>query len=208
MPLEDKPSAGRRCADRRAPEWVDDSALLSRAFLLAESAHRGQSRHTDGQPFLDHVTSVARLLRDAGYDEELEAVGLLHDSVERGTLSTRQLRDAMGDDICDLVLDLTEDSSIASFDERKAALRAQVAASGERAATVFAADKLSDIRGLRWGIATFGDVIEVRMGTTVVSMADHYRDSVEMIESVIPDSPFLPTLRLQLERLGRVTVSR
>ena len=207
LPAAELPSFGRRSADRRSPEWIGDSALLSRAFSLALAAHRGQTRNTDGQPFLDHVTSVARLLRKAGYDEELQAVGLLHDSVERGTLSSEELQREMESAICDLVLDLSEDPSIASFDDRKAALRAGIAASGERAATVFAADKISDIVGLRWALATFGDSIEARMGTSIEGMAAHYRESVAVIEKVIPSSPFLPTLQLQLERLGRVTTS-
>jgi (p)ppGpp synthase/HD superfamily hydrolase len=62
------------------------------------------------------------LLQRLEFDEELVAVGLLHDSVERGTLSESELRSKMG----------------------------KVA--GVRAVTVFVADKLSDIAGLRRGI--------------------------------------------------------
>ncbi len=192
-------------AARRSPAWIADSPLLTHAFSLAEAAHGSQRRTTDGQPFLDHVTTVARLLREAGYDEELVAAGLLHDSVERGTLSADELRQEMGDDITELVHDLSENPSIESFDRRKADLRARVAGAGKRAVAVFAADKLSDIRGLRWAIATFADSLEERMGTTVEAMAGHYRDSVAVVGAVSPDSPFLPPLRLELERLARVS---
>lgn len=204
------PSEGgaKAAAAHPAPAWIADSPLLAHAFSLAEAAHRSQSRSTDGQPFLGHVTAVARLLCEAGFDEELVAVGLLHDAVERGTLGEEELRGEMGDDIHSLVLALTEDSTIEDFDHRKAALREQVAAAGERAVTVFAADKLSDISGLRWGIATFGDAIEERMGISVSRMERHYRDSVEVVEEVCPDSPFLPALHLQLERLARVDARR
>jgi hypothetical protein len=67
--------------------------------------------------------------------------------------------------------------------------------------TVYAADKLSDIIGLRLGIENAGDGLEERMGTTVASMAAHYRESVEMIESARPGSTFLPALRVELQRL-------
>lgn len=70
-----------------------------------------------------------------------------------------------------------------------------------RAITVFAADKLSDIAGLRRGIGVSHEAAEGRMGTSVVSMADHYRDSVEMIAEVRPGSAFLSALRLELGRL-------
>jgi hypothetical protein len=69
------------------------------------------------------------------------------------------------------------------------------------AVTVFAADKLSDLVALRRGIDRYGQGIEERMGTTVSSMAEHYRESVELIESARPDSAFLPRLRAELDRL-------
>jgi hypothetical protein len=109
----------------------------------------------------------------------------------------------MGDGIGSLVMTLSEDPTIDSFEERKAALRNQVRAGGGLAITVFAADKLSDIVGLRRGIQRYGDdVVQERMGTTVTGMAGHYRESVELIESVRPGSAFLPALRVQLDRLA------
>jgi len=185
------------------PEWISDSPLLTCAYALAEAAHGAQRRASDGTTFLDHVTEVGTLLREAGFDEELIAAGFLHDSVERGTLSEDRLRDEVGDEISNVVMTLTEDASIGEFGARKRALRDQVAAAGGRALTVFAADKLSDIVGLRRGIQRYGDdVVQERMGTTVTGMAGHYRESVELIESVRPGSAFLPALRVQLDRLA------
>lgn len=183
------------------PAWIAESPLLTHAYSLAERAHDSQRRATDGRPFLDHVVEVATLLHQVGFDEELVAVGLLHDAVERGTLSEDELRDEMGEDISSLVLTLSEDSTIESFAQRKAGLREQVASAGGRAVTVFAADKLSDIHGLRRGIETFGDGVQERMGTSVTSMSGHYRESVQMIASVRPGSAFLSALRVELERL-------
>jgi len=183
-------------------DWIVESPLLARAYSLAEAAHRSQRRPSDGRPFLDHVVEVATLLRDAGFDDELVAVGLLHDAVERGTLNEAELRAEMGEEIAWLVLTLSEDPAISSFEERKAALRNQVRAAGGRAVTVFAADKLSDIRGLRRGIETFGDDLEDRMDASPAGMAGHYRESVEVIESTRPGSSFLPELRDQLDLLA------
>jgi hypothetical protein len=185
------------------PSWIIESELLERAYSLAESAHRSQSRPTDGRPFLDHAVEVATFLHDAAFDDELVAVGLLHDAVERGSLTEEELFAEMDEEIGSLVMTLSEDPTIDSFAERKAALRNQVRAGGGLAITVFAADKLSDIVGLRRGIQRYGDdVIQQRMGTTVGGMAGHYRESVELIESVRPGSAFLPALRVQLDRLA------
>lgn len=185
------------------PDWISESQLLERAYSLAESAHRSQTRPTDGRPFLNHAVEVATFLHDAAFDDELVAVGLLHDAVERGSLDEEELYAQMGDGIGSLVMTLSEDPTIDSFEERKAALRNQVRAGGGLAITVFAADKLSDIVGLRRGIQRYGDdVVQERMGTTVTGMAGHYRESVELIESVRPGSAFLPALRVQLDRLA------
>ncbi len=184
-----------------AAAWIAESPLFRRAYILAAAAHSGQSRPSDGAPFLAHVVEVATLLHEAGFDDELVAAGLLHDAVERGTLAEQRLRAEMGDAIWSLVLAVTEDATIESFAERKEGLREQVRAAGEQAITIFAADKLSDIRGLRRGIDRFGDALPARIGTTVDGMAGHYRESVEMIEVNQPDSTFVPALLAELAEL-------
>jgi len=196
------PRAGVTEAPPAPPGWITESQLLERAYSVAAAAHRAQTRPTDGRPFLDHAVEVATFLHEAAFDDELVAVGLLHDAVERGTLSEEELRAEMGEAIAALVMTLSEDPTIESFEDRKAALRDQVQAGGGLAITVFAADKLSDIVGLRRGIQRYGDVVEERMGTTVAGMAGHYRESVELIESVRPGSAFLPALRVQLDGLA------
>jgi hypothetical protein len=148
------------------------------------------------------VTEVGTLLREAGFDDELIAAGLLHDSVERGKLGETGLRAEIGDEVSDVVMTLTEDAGIDDFAERKRALRDQVATAGGRALTVFAADKLSDILGLRRGLEASGDGLAERMGASVADMADHYRDSVAVIEAGASGSVFLPVLRAELEFLG------
>jgi (p)ppGpp synthase/HD superfamily hydrolase len=188
------------------PGWITDSPLLARAQALAAEAHGDQRRATDRAPFLDHVVQVGTLLHEAGFDDDLVAAGLLHDAVERGTLNEERLREEMDEEISSLVLALTEDAAIPSFAERKAALREQVRAAGGRAITIFAADKLSDIRGLRRGIDNSSDSIEARMGTTVDGMAGHYRESVAMIEESEPDSEFGAALRAELESLASLAV--
>lgn len=193
------------------PAWVLPSSVLVDAYALAVAAHGDQRRPSDGRYFVEHVVEVGKLLHDAGFDDELVAVGLLHDSIERGTLGEQELRERMGASICSLVLTLSEDSRVTSFDGRKAGLRRQVESAGGLAVTVYAADKVSDIRGLRHGIEIYGDALDGRLGTSVTSMTAHYRESVAMIESVRPGSVFLPDLRLELERLlrpGRASAPR
>lgn len=190
-------------SDRRRsdPPWLGGSPILREAYLLAVFAHGSTRRATDQQLFLDHVVDVASSLYEAGFDEEVVAVGFLHDAVERGTLRPELLEQSMGRSIATLVLVLSENPGIPSFDQRKAGLRAQVERAGCPAVEVYAADKLSDMLGLQRGIETHHDGLEERMGTSVRGMAAHYRESVEMVASVEPDSIFLPTLKMRLWKL-------
>jgi hypothetical protein len=184
------------------PVWIRRSTRLADAYALADAAHGEQRRASDGHYFLEHVLEVADLLHRAGFDDELVAVGLLHDTVERGTLGESELRARMGASITSLVLTLSEDPELASFERRKAGLRRQVETGGRLAVTVFAADKLSDVRGLRRGIERYGGaLVEQRLGTSVASMTAHYRESLEMIESVNAGSVFVPALRVEMVRL-------
>jgi (p)ppGpp synthase/HD superfamily hydrolase len=165
-------------------------------------AHGSQRRASDGHLFLEHVVEVATLLHRSGASQELVAVGLLHDSVERGTLSEAELRNEMGEAIGSLVMALSEDPSVEPFEQRKTALREQVVAAGDGAVTVFAADKLSCIMGLRRGIEADAKAVEERAGSRLGRLIDHYRDSVESVASADPESTFLPMLRSEFEHLA------
>ena len=68
--------------------------------------------------------------------------------------------------------------------------------------TVFAADKLSCIKGLRRGIEADAKAVEERTGSSLVGMVNHYRDSVETVAAVDPESPFLPALHSEFDRLA------
>jgi (p)ppGpp synthase/HD superfamily hydrolase len=184
------------------PSWITGSPLLVQAYSLAEAAHRDQLRPSDNWPFLYHVTEVATFLAEADADKLLIAVGLLHDSVERGTLTESSLRREMGREITSLVLALSEDETIQDFEERKRALREQVSAAGPAAITVFAADKLSDIIGLRRGLENVGPrAVERRITTSLASMIDHYRASVDIVGLERPRLFLVPPLRAQLRQL-------
>ena len=206
MELGRRDEGAKLIRSRTAPAgYIADSELLHHAYELAAWAHGEQRRATDRTLFIEHVVEVGDLLHAAGLDERLVAAGLLHDAVERGDLSERRLRAQMDEDICGLVMALTEDAAVEPFGRRKEALREQVRSAGTRAVTIFAADKLSDIRGLTRGVDRFEDSIEARMGTTIEAMAQHYEDSVSMIEAADPTCPFIPLLRAELDALRTAT---
>lgn len=65
-------------------------STLQHAIELAVAAHAGQEE-APGEPYITHPMRVMLALADSG-EEELRIVGILHDAVERGTLTLKQLK--------------------------------------------------------------------------------------------------------------------
>ena len=162
--------------------------------------HRGQSRRFDGAPFMTHPAEVAHLLRDVGAPERLVAAGLLHDTVERTEVTSRDLLQRFGRDVADLVGAVTEDPRLGSYRERKSALRRRATGSGEEAAILFAADKVSKVRQYRAQVAQAGEVEELPRPRRL----HHYRQSLRRLERTIPGYPLVVRLEADLAGLGPV----
>lgn len=140
-------------ARRRIPDPIDGLPKTRSALAYAQRLHAGQRRDFDGAPFMAHLTEVASLLYHAGARDHVIAAGALHDTIEKTDANADDLRERFGWPIAMLVLAVTENDQIANYQQRKAALRAQVAHSGPDALLVFAADKVSKARELQLEIA-------------------------------------------------------
>jgi hypothetical protein len=96
-----------------------------------------------------------------------------------------------------LVAGVTEEPSIRSYRQRKAALRQQATSSGEPAAILFAADKVAKVREYRDQLARSmrdGDPLRLRR-------LHHYTESLLSLEAVIPNHPLVRELRRELTQL-------
>jgi len=98
---------------------------------------------------LPHAQAVADILRDAGYDQRVQVVGLLHDVVEDTQRGLQDVRDGFGETIGAMVDALTEDDSIRNYAERKRALRAQVIGAGTTVMNIALADKIASLQHAR-----------------------------------------------------------
>jgi (p)ppGpp synthase/HD superfamily hydrolase len=164
-----------------------------RAAARADAAHEGQQREVDGAPFIVHLYEVAMLLHTSGYGDEVLAVALLHDIVEKGGASIDGVRAEFGPQIAADVAALTEDESIADYDERKAALRRSAEEAREDVLAVFAADKVVKARELRLGAAA-----DRLLAREVACKRAHYAASLEMLERRLPCHPLTDALSFEL----------
>ncbi len=176
-------------------DFIERSPLTRDALAFAEGRHSGQTRDLDGIPFVTHPVEVACLLHEAGYSDEVVAAGVLHDVLEDTSAERAELDARFGTAVTWLVTAVSDDPSIEDAAERKAALRRQVADAGERAAAIFAADKVSKARELR-ARASRG---ELKDGDR--TKLDHYEQSLAMLDELIPGHDLVDQLRAELEAL-------
>lgn len=78
-------------------------SLVVESFYLAASAHRGQVRK-DGQPYITHCIETALILAGSGLDNTIVAAGLLHDTLDDSAMTEVELREKVGKEVTDLVV--------------------------------------------------------------------------------------------------------
>ncbi len=84
-----------------------DLEPLRRAYVLAESSHRGQTRKS-GEPYITHPLAVTLILAQLGAEITTLTASLLHDTVEDTDVTLDQVRAEFGDDVCYLVDGVTK----------------------------------------------------------------------------------------------------
>jgi GTP pyrophosphokinase len=86
---------------------VTDRELVTRAYRIAEEAHRGQKR-LSGEPYINHCVAVASILAELKVPAEVVAAGLLHDTVEDTNVTLTDIRREFGDTVRLLVDGVTK----------------------------------------------------------------------------------------------------
>ncbi len=126
-----------------------DTALVVKAYLAAESWHRGQLRKS-GDPYITHPVAVAVILVGMGADDATLCAGLLHDVLHDTACTKAELEAEFGPDIADLV---HETSALnPTDDEGGAAVTAMAADPGgdKRVLLIKIADRLHNMRTIRY----------------------------------------------------------
>lgn len=199
-------SAGQARIDRITIDG--GSPLIRAARVFATRSHAGQRRDSDGAPFIEHPLDVARLLRDAGCSDVVVAAGLLHDVLENTPVRADELVARFGANVASLVSAVTDDAQINGYRERKLRLREQVRKTGGDAAVLFAADKICRLGEL--------DVASDRRDAPGAGVPDeqlrrlrleHYRASLEMLQTVAPRHPLVGRLADVLADVATADVS-
>ncbi|MFD3871541.1 RelA/SpoT family protein [Streptomyces sp. NPDC058623] len=127
-----------------------DLSLLRRAYLLAETSHRGQMRKS-GEPYITHPLAVTLILAELGAETTTLTASLLHDTVEDTDVTLDQVREEFGAEVCFIVDGVTK---VEKIDYGAAAepetFRKMLVATGNdvRVMSIKLADRLHNMRTL------------------------------------------------------------
>ena len=123
---------------------------LMRALDFATRKHSDQRRKgVNGEPYVNHVAEVARMLAEAtgGEDPALVIAGLLHDTVEDTDATREEIAQAFGEDVAALVAEVSDDKGLMQA-ERKRRQVASAPNKSTRAKMLKLADKTSNLRSI------------------------------------------------------------
>ncbi|MFE1475810.1 RelA/SpoT family protein [Streptomyces cyaneofuscatus] len=108
VPRDRLPDAIGHVAEAHRAHHPDaDLAILHRAYVLAESSHRGQMRKS-GEPYITHPLAVTLILAELGAETTTLTASLLHDTVEDTEVTLDQVREQFGEEVCYLVDGVTK----------------------------------------------------------------------------------------------------
>jgi len=129
---------------------IDYPHLVDLALAVAAAAHASQNRKdkTRTTPYIAHPSMVGYLLRDAGFDDEVVAAGILHDTVEDTTVSVADIERDFGARVSVLVSAVTEHDKSLPWETRKAQYLDHLAETSIDALAIAAADKLHNTRSI------------------------------------------------------------
>jgi guanosine-3',5'-bis(diphosphate) 3'-pyrophosphohydrolase len=168
---------------------MSQTAELLRAIDYAAYQHRLQRRkgkpegkHQLQVPYINHPIRVARMLAESGYADELSVLcaAILHDAIEDTPATEADLRAKFGDEITELVLEVTDDKSLPKA-ERKRLQVEHAPHKSSGAAAIKVADKADNLR----------DLVEATPDWTLERIQEYFAWARAVVEATPPVTPEL-----------------
>ena len=168
------------------------TVLYQKALKYTSEAHKNQFRKGSDIPYITHPVEVADIIASFTDDEEMIAVGLLHDVVEDTDRTEEDIRACFGDRIADMVAAETEDKMRSQKAEDTWVLRKSNTLKGlehaSREAKILAlADKLANLRSIDRDYLLVGDEIWKRFNQKDPKLQGWYYKTVSDLTKELSD---------------------
>lgn len=124
--------------------------LVLHALEFAAHKHRDQRRKdVHASPYINHPIALANVLvNEAGVSNpEIVCAALLHDTIEDTETTPQELAQEFGEEIRDIVLEVTDDKSLPKSDRKRLQIEHAIHAS-HKAKLVKLADKICNLRDI------------------------------------------------------------
>lgn len=185
----------------------DDLDLLTAAFALANTLHRGQTRKGTAIPYVSHLMAVAGLVLEDGGSPGVAAAALLHDAGEDqgGRPTLAMIERLLGADVAAIVEECSDSLTDAEDEkppwlERKQAAIAALAHKSPEALLVTAADKLHNARATLADL-TAGEDVWTRFKTGRPGFMWYHREMLAGLRRRLPDSRSVAGLAAVLDEI-------
>ena len=133
---------------------MESANLVSGAFIkavaFASEKHRNQRRKdADASPYINHPIALANVLANDGgvVDATILCAAVLHDTIEDTKTTADELKQMFGDKVTSIVLEVTDDKSLAKEIRKEEQVRHAPHISAE-AKLVKLADKICNLRDI------------------------------------------------------------
>jgi (p)ppGpp synthase/HD superfamily hydrolase len=173
------------------------NSLIDRAIGFAARAHAGQWRKTGRVPYIAHPVGVAMILLEMGYDEEIIAAALLHDTVEDTDVTLDEIEEAFGPQVAEIVAAVSEPPKGAQlWERRKQHIIDTLRDAPLPAKIVAAADKYHNLSHTLQGSRAQGPGVWDAFGRGSAQQAWYYRSVMDSILANVPDPEQHPIFAL------------
>ena len=174
--------------------------VVEKALQVAAKAHEKQYRKRTDIPYITHPVAVGMLLMKAGYADEIIASGILHDTVEDTHLTIVDIENLFGKKIAQIVAGCSEPDKSLSWEARKEHTIEFLKTASDEIRAVACADKLHNLRSIRYDYEQEGDVVWERFNRGKHQQEWYYRNIVKSL-GTLSTFKLLEELQEEVERL-------
>lgn len=152
-------------------------------------------------PYTTHLFGVARLLKSAGYRDEVVIAGLLHDCLEDGRATVGELQNYFGNDITKLVEASTEPQKGIEWEQRKRTVLHSIQYKTDEQLAIMLAEKIHNVRAITVEVAQLGEHVWSNFKAPKEKQEWYYRSIIEQIKIYHPNAVLLGQLEQAVEKL-------
>lgn len=180
---------------------------LEEAVRVAARAHKNQLRKSTNIPYIIHPYSVMLLAAEITDDEDILIACLFHDILEDvpDEYSQEQMANQFGERVVQIVLGVTKNDEIASWQERADAYLEHLEKEADVASVIVsAADKAHNLMSIIKDFQVQGETLWDRFNSGKERQLWWYKSVLKVIKIRLPHNALIDRLESQVKDLEQI----